>query len=239
MTDDDRLPKSVAGLFSMAGALYARRFPLYITLAAIVILVQYVVGVLVSHDNGLVAGLGLVVDAFFFAAVAIGVAFDLAGKSVDWSTVLLAANERWGVMSIVGLVYLIVFATFAQNVFGPPEDTLYGLLAIPIVVLWGALSLGQVVAAIEPAKTQLTLPLLAIGKGMRVSLRFANVGRLCVLSAIIFLPTYAAGALAAVLATHHIHDAAFWGNVPLDALTVGPIAALSTVFYIDFLRRGR
>jgi hypothetical protein len=239
ISDGDRLPKSVTGIFVMAGALYVRRFALYITLAAVVLAVQYVVGVLLPHSDGLVAGLSIVVDAFFFAAVSIGVAFDLAEKEVDWSTILLAANERWGVVSIVCLAYWLVFVLLAPSVFDQPDDVASGLLILPIVVFWGAIQLGQVVASIEPVKTQLSLPFLAIGKGLAVSLRWINVGRLVLLSLVVVLPTVATDLLATVLTEHHVHDAAFWGSVPLDALTVGPIAALSTVFYVDFLRRAR
>jgi hypothetical protein len=239
ISDDSRLPKTVTGIFVMAGALYARRFALYLSLAAVVLLVQYVVGVLLPHSDGLVVGLSIVVDAFLFAAVSIGVAFDLAEKEVDWSTILLAANERWGVVSIVYLAYWVVFELLAPSVFGPPDDVASLFLILPIVVFWGAIQLGQVVASIEPVKTQLSLPFLAIGKGLAVSLRWINVGRLVLLSLIIVLPTVGIDLLATVLTEHHVHDAAFWGNVPLDALTVGPVAALSTVFYVDFLRRAR
>jgi len=239
ISEEEGLPKTVFGLFGVAGALYARRIPLYISLAAIALAVQYVVGVILPHSDGLVTGLGIVIDAFFVAAVSIGVAFDLAGKQVDWSTVLMAASERWGVVSVVCVAYWLVFFALAPNVFGQPEDTGYGVFVLPIVVLWGAVSLGQVVASIEPVKTSFALPFLAIGKGMTVSLRWANVGRLVLLSLIVVLPTVATGILATALASHHVHDAAFWGNVPLDALTVGPIQALSTVFYVDFLRRAR
>ena len=239
ISEDNRLPKTVAGLLGMAGSLYARRIRLYIALAVIALAVQYIAGVLLPHSDGIVTALGIIVDAFFAAAVSIGVAFDLAGKDVDWSTVLLAASERWGVVSVVTLTYWLVFLFLAPNVFGQPADTGYGFLILPIVVFWGAISLGQVVASIEPVKTQVSLPFLAIGKGMSVAFRRVNVGRLVLLSLVVILPTFATGVLASVLLQHHVHDAAFWGNVPLDALTVGPIQALSTVFYIDFLRRAR
>jgi hypothetical protein len=239
MTDESRLPKTVAGLFGTAGALFVRRAPLYAALAAIAIVVQYVVDVLLPHSDGLITGLGIIVDAFFVAAVSIGVAFDLAGKAADWSTVLLAASERWGVVSVVAFVNFLVFDALAGNVFGSPADTLYGFLVLPIVVFWGAVSLGQVVAAIEPVKTQLSLPFLALGKAMSVSLRLVNLGRLALLSLIIVLPTVVNVALATALRQHHVPDADFWGGVPVDAITLGPIQALSTVFYIDFLRRAR
>jgi hypothetical protein len=156
--------------------------------------------------------------------------------------VLLAASERWGVVSVVCLAYW-----FALSVFAPPAllgagtgaDAASLLFLLPVIVFWGAVSLAQVVAAIEPVKTSFMLPLLALGKGIAVGLRWVNIGRLCLLSAIIVLPMVGTSVLAAVFAQHHVHDAEFWANVPLDALTVGPIQALSTVFYVDFLRRAR
>ena len=239
ISDENRLPKSVAGLLGVAGTLYARRAGLYIALAAVALAIQYVVGVWLPHSDGLITGLGIIVDAYFVGAVSIGVAFDLAGKPADWSTVLLAAHERWGVVSIVALAYSFCFWILAPNVFGAPADTGFGFLILPIVVFWGAVSLGQVVAAIEPVKTQLTLPFLAIGKGMAVAFRWPNLGRLVLLSLVIVLPTVGTAFLGGVLMHHHVHDATFWSNVPLDALTVGPVQALSTVFYVDFLRRAR
>ncbi len=239
ISDDNRLPKTVAGLFGVAGSLYVRRAPLYLVIAAISFAVQYVVDVLLPFDRGVADGLALIIDAFFFAAVSIGVAFDLAGKPADWSTVLLTASERWGVVAIVELVYQFVFLVLAPNVFGSPDDTGFGFFILPIVVFWGAVSLAQVVAAIEPVKSQMTLPLLALGKGIAVGLRWANLGRLVLLSLIIVLPTFIETYLGVFFLQHNVANADFWSNVPLDALVIGPIQALSTVFYVDFLRRAR
>jgi hypothetical protein len=239
ISDDNRLPKTLAGLFGVAGSLYVRRAPLYLTLAAIAFAVQFVVDVLLPFDLGLATGLSIVVEAFVFGAVSIGVAFDLAGKNADWSTVVLAASERWGAVACVGLVYQFVFLYLEPNVIGPPDQTFYGLLIPPIIVFWGAISLSQVVAAIEPVKSGLILPLLALGKGLAVGLRWANVGRLLLLAMIIVLPAVIENALTAVFGQRHLANADFWGAVPLDALVIGPVQALSTVFYVDFLRRAR
>jgi hypothetical protein len=239
ISDENRLPKTVAGLFGTAGALYARRAGLYLALAGIAFVVQYVIGVLLPHSDGLITGLNIIIDAYFIAAVSIGVAFDLAGKEADWSTVLLTANERWGVVSIVSLIYWLVESFFQQSVFGSPDDTGYGFLILPVIVLWGAVSLGQVAASIEPRKTTLALPFLAVGKGVMVAFRWVNFGRLVLLSLIIVLPTVANAALATVMLQHHVPEGAFWASIPLDALTLGPLQALSTVFYVDFLRRAR
>jgi len=239
ISDDNRLPKTVAGLFGVAGSLYARRAPLYLTLALIAFVVQFVVDVLLPKDEGLAVGLSIVLDGFLVAAVSIGVAFDLAAKPADWSTVLLAANERWGVVTLVGLVYQFVVSSLAPNVIGDAENTGYGFFSLPIVVFWGAIALAQVVAAIEPAKRQLLLPLLALGKGMAVGLRWTNIGRLVLLSLILVLPLFVEEGVMELLIGRHVADASFWGAVPFDALIVGPLQALTTVFYVDFLRKAR
>jgi hypothetical protein len=239
ISENNRLPKTLAGLFGIAGSLYVRRAPLYLALALVAFAVQFVVDVLLPFDLGLALGLSIVLEAFVFAAVSIGVAFDLAGKAADWSTVLVAASERWGAVACVGLVYQFVFLYLEPNVIGPPDQTFYGLLIPPIIVFWGAISLAQVVAAIEPVTSRLTLPLLALGKGMAVGLRWANLGRLLLLSMIIVLPAVIENALTVVLGQHHVRSADFWGAVPFDSVVIGPVQALSTVFYIDFLRRAR
>jgi len=41
------------------------------------------------------------------------------------------------------------------------------------------------------------------------------------------------------LQAHAVPNAWFWASVPLDMLTLGPLQALATVFYIDFLRRAK
>lgn len=242
--DPKDLPTSVGGLFAGAFSLYVRRFGFYLSLALAAALVQYVVDVLVprftlQHSEGLFIGLSVVVDSFIVAAVTIGVALDLVHKDADWSQLLGFASERWGVVAVVGLVNFLVFAFLVEPVvFGPQgPDTLYGIMIAPAIAIGGALALAQVVAAIEPAKSRLMLPLIALGKGLAVAFRFANLGRLLVLAVALFIPNVLELVLMGQLTARHVADAEFWSNVPLDALFAGPLQALATVFYIDFLRR--
>jgi hypothetical protein len=239
INDENRLPTSIAGLFNVAGSLYIRRFGLYATLAVIALGVQYVVGVLLPHTDGLVTGLEIIVESFLIATVSIGVAFDLARKPADWSTIVMGASERWGVVTLVSLVYYIALVVFGAAVFGSSEDTGYGLLIPFVITMWGAISLGQIVAAIEPVKSQLMLPLQALGKGLAVGFRRTNLGRLVLLSVLLALPMLIDSALSEELTQRHVADALFWANVPVDAIVTGPLQALSTVFYVDFLRRAK
>jgi hypothetical protein len=237
--DENGLPATIAGLFGTAFVLYVRRFALYAALALIALIVQYVVDVVLLQDPGLVVGLDIVVGAFLAATVSIGVAFDLARKDADWSTIVMAASLRWGVVAIIGLIGYLLLCLFGPFLSLPPEQTGYGLLLLPFIVLWGAVWVAQVAAAIEPVKSRLMLPLRALGKGLAVSARFVNLGRLLVLSIALILPLLAETVLLAQLQARGVPDGWFWASIPIDAITLGPLQALATVFYIDFLRRAK
>jgi hypothetical protein len=237
--DDKGLPVSIAGLFGTAFGLLARRFPLYATLTAIAISVQYAVDTLAAASPGLIVGLDLVAGAFVAATVSIGVAFDIAQKDADWSRIVSAASLRWGVVTIVTFIAFFVQSQYVP--IGTPlgPDTAYGLLLIPFVVLWGAVTMGTVVAAIEPVKSRLMLPLIALGKGMAVSTRFINLARLAFFSILLALPAIVQLLIDHQLAARHITLAEFWTGVPIDMISTGPLQAIATVFYIDFLRRAK
>jgi hypothetical protein len=237
--DDKGLPASIAGLFSTALSLYARRFPFYALLSLLAIGVQYVVDTQVMLDSGLLIGLDVVVGSFIAASVSIGVAFDVAGKDADWSRIMTAASLRWGIVTLVAFIALFVQWLFLPYIFLPAGATGYGILLLPFIVLWGAISLGEVVAAIEPAKSRLPLPLIALGKALSVSAQFVNLGRLMVLSVLLSLPLFAEIVLGAYLKSRNVGDLDFWSGVPIDMLTLGPLQAIATLFYIDFLRRAK
>jgi hypothetical protein len=237
--NDKGLPASIGGLFGMALSLYARRFPFYALLSLLAIGVQYVVDTQVMLDSGLLIGLDVVVGSFIAASVSIGVAFDVAGKDADWSRIMTAASLRWGVVTLIAFIALFVQWLFLPYIFLPAGATGYGILLLPFIVLWGAISLGEVVAAIEPAKSRLLLPLVALGKALSVSAQFVNLGRLMVLSVLLSLPLFAEIVLGAYLKSRNVGDLDFWSGVPIDMLTLGPLQAIATLFYIDFLRRAK
>jgi hypothetical protein len=232
------LPTTVTGLFGTAATLYARRFPLYATIAVLAIGVQYIVDVLVlPGDSGLMIGLDIVIGAFLAATVSIGIAFDLAGKDADWSRIFTAASLRWGVVTFVMFVAELVYALFAPYLTLPGNQTGYGFLLLPFILIWAAVGMGSVVAAIEPVQSRLRLPLIALGKGMGISTRFVNIGRLMLYALLLLIPVYLETFAETYLTAHKIADAMFWSNVTVDMLTLGPLQALATVFYINFLRR--
>jgi hypothetical protein len=235
--DDKGLPVSITGLFGTAFGLYVRRFPFYALLAILALAVQFVVDTLVMLDSGLLIGLDIIIGAFLAASVSIGVAFDIAGKEADWSRIMTAASLRWGAVAVVSLAGFFVCQLFVPYMTLPPSQTGFGLLLLPFVVLWGGVTLATAVAAIEPTKSRITLPLVALAKGLGVSARFVNLGRLMVFSVLLTLPLIAEILLGAYLTLRGVGNVVFWSDVPIDMIALGPIQALATVFYIDFLRR--
>jgi hypothetical protein len=235
--EPEALPASIGGLFGTALRLYGRRFAGYTALSVGAIAVQFLVGVLAPHSTGSIIALSVIVDAAIVTTVAIGVASALYGRQASWSALLGAASLRWGVVAIAGFVYFLAVFALEGGVIGSPQQLGYGLFVAPIIVVWGAVWLAQVAAAIEPASSRLMLPFVAIGKAMTNSLALANLGRLFVLSVVLAAPMFAQQQLTNILTARHVHDPLFWGNVPLDALLAGPLTAISTLFYLDFARR--
>ncbi len=217
--------------------LYARRFRLYALLAAAAFGVQVVAQTALPHTEGTAQALALVVDAFLIGAVSIGVSRDVAGTETGSREILGAAVDRWGAVAVASLLYVLVVLALFRAVFGSLEETGYGFFIMPVIGMWGAVSLSQVVAAIEPVKSRLMLPVISIGKALSVSLRFTNLGRLLFLSALLTMPLIAQGLLASALAARHVGNAQFWSDVPLDAMLTGPLQAIATLFYLDFVRR--
>jgi hypothetical protein len=97
--------------------------------------------------------------------------------------------------------------------------------------------IATVPASIDPVASRLRLPLLALGKGMAVSTRVMNLGRLMLFSILLTLPVVGEIALGSVLRMHNVALIGFWADIPIDMLTLGPLQAIATVLYIDFLRR--
>jgi hypothetical protein len=237
--NDKGLPASIAGLFGTALGCYARRLPFYAVLALLAIGVQYVVDVEVLLDFGLMVGLEIVLLAFVAACVSIGVAFDLAGKEADWSRIMTAASLRWAAVTLMLVIGWLVGELYVPYIGLPPEQTGFGLLLLPFIMISGVVTLASVVAAIEPVQSRVRLPIIALGKALTVSAQFVNLGRLLVLSVLLTLPLLAEMWLNLSLQPHHIANLDFWSNIPLDMITLGPLQAIATVFYVDFLRRAK
>jgi hypothetical protein len=222
----------------MAFQLFARRLEFYLTLCVLAIGVEFVVDTLPHATYGLAQGLDVIIGSFVSAAVSIGVACDIAGKEADWSRIFTAASLRWGVVAIIQFIAFFMTFYFADALTPAPDVHLFDrLTAIPIIVIWAAVQIASVPAAIEPVQSRLLLPLLALGKGLAVSTRVVNLARLMLFALILTVLVLAEYYLGVLMTARHVPLATFWSTIPIEMLTLGPLQACATVLYVDFLRR--
>jgi hypothetical protein len=170
--------------------------------------------------------------------VTIGVMADLRdGERLTDGAVIKLALSRWGIVAAVTtLVEIVTFAT-SGSVFGPPEATAYGFLILPIVVLWGSVSFATVIAATDEKTAPSLLILASIGRSISLAFSRQNFGRLAALAVVAVLPSLIESVLSDQLELRKVAAWQFVANIPIDALVTGPLQAVFTIFYLDFVRR--
>ena len=161
----------------------------------------------------------------------------MAGEPVGTGVLAGAAIERWlPVIVVTAIAQLFVNQT---GLFGglqaPPEPRLLVVVTAPLTwLLWGTLGLtGPIVALTRDRLAMLTV----YARAFSLALRRENLLRLAVLAVFTALPMLLETFAQNTFIAHHVVRPLFWGNFPIDALTVGPLAALQTVFALDFARR--
>ena len=243
----DRLPPSIGGLVDLGFAAWAQRAPLYLALSAGVFVVCGAIEILWPAKTPNAADLKLLVLiyaevfglAFVVGIVALGVATRVAGEDVSTRTLVAGALERWpAVLGAMIVVQLVVELTLPYSAIGvladPPALAL--LLAPFIWLVWGVINLAGPIAALSGERPLIAL-LTSFARAVGLSLRRGNLARICVLGFVTIVPTLIASVLLDVLVKRGATHVSFWANLPIDALTVGPLAAIQTAFALDFARR--
>ena len=235
------LPKSIGGLLLLALEAYGKRLGTYLALAVASIGLQSLVMLAFPANRGASVAANLCADAFIAAVVTIGVIADLGVKGKSTRTVFADAVHRWWVLAAIGFVELLLQLLFGELAAGTQQNAAdilsTALTGVIITVLSCALNMGTVIGAIDTRTRSLLIVPASIGRGLAISLAWANIGRLLFLSAIVVIPVIVAGALDQQLTLVHHAQATFWVDTPIDALTTGPLQALFSVFYLDFVRR--
>lgn len=238
------LPSSVGALIDLSAAGYARRAPLYLFLAAAMValcaIVQFAWPAPPQDVTKaiVVQLLDLFTSAFVVSTVALGVGARVAGEERSMRALLGSAIERWiGVLGAMVIVQFLVQLTLPGGAIGPVDNPVLAIATAPITWLfWGAMSLAGPLAALSPDR-----PLLAIvtgfGRALLLSLHAANLGRLCLVAFASVVPLLLENVLFDILQHHGVANVDFWAAIPIDALSVGPLAALQSVFALDFARR--
>jgi hypothetical protein len=249
--EKEHLPATIGGLIGFALSGWAANAPLYLVLA-VGVFVATALAELVIPAALETTPLGefklqvlqyteLFAEGFVVAAVALGVAARGLGTPLSSRSLAAGATERWlPVIAVMVLVQAIIMLTYAfSGLVEPPEPRALVYVTAPIVwILWGILGLAGPFVALAQSRAGLTV-LVGFGHAFSTSLRRGNLLRLCILALITIVPTVLETLLQNELIQHHAARPIFWGNVPIDALTVGPLAAIQTAFALDFVRRMR
>ena len=245
--EGERLPPTIGGLIDLGVITWLQRAPLYLALSVGVFALCGAVEALWPARTPSATALKELVLiyvevfglAFVVAAVALGVATRVAGERVASRTLLAAALERWpAVLGAMIVVDLVVMLTAPFGAIGAlPDPPALALFAAPIVwLMWGVINLAGPIAALSGERPLIAL-LTSFSRAIGLSLRRGNVVRVCVLSFATIVPTLIASVLFDVLVKRSVPHAEFWANLPIDALSVGPLAAVQTAFALDFARR--
>jgi hypothetical protein len=246
---DEHLPRSVGGLIGFALRSWLADAPLYVLLAgamfALTAIAEAVIpAAAVDSPQGqfklyVLLYTELFAGAFLVAAVALGVAARGLGTPLLPATIAGGATERW--LPVIAVTFLAQTIVLTTNAFSgletPPEPRILAYVIAPFVwILWGILGLTAPLVALAQSRSPLTV-LVAFSHAFTASLRRNNLVRLCILSVITMLPLVLETVLQNYLIQRHVPRALFWANIPVDALTFGPLTAIQTAFALDFARR--
>jgi hypothetical protein len=247
--DAEVLPPSIGGLVDFAFGSYARHAVLYVGLAFFVFVVESAVEfALPAAQVGTVRGqikqtmleyAALFVDALVVAAVALGVAARLAGDPVSSRHIAAAALVRWlPVLMTAVIVQVVIDFTVPLSGLGPlPDPPALVVFTAPLVwLIWGMLSLASPIAALADERTAFAV-FAGLTRAVSFSLRTANLPRLVIVAFISIVPALLLAVVQDAMLQHHLDRPIYLSIAVIDALTVGPVAALQTVFAIDFARR--
>jgi len=254
---EERLPHSIGGLTDLALAAYATRFPLYAALAAFSLALQAAAEWTFPSRTDALNVASIVGDALVVAAVAIGVARyaancahpddrvrEAAATEPDETAdapLLQAALRRWfsaaGALTIAWLIFATTYPASGFVAPAEPGAAMLMVLSAPATwLVWAAVALAAPLASILPDSPALAI-FTGFARSIMLALRVRNLGRLCVLAFATIVPLLLEIVLTDVFQRRELPHAAFWANTPADAIVTGPLAALQTVFALDFTRR--
>jgi hypothetical protein len=248
-SEGERLPPSIGGLVDFAFTSYAGRAPLYLGLALFVFLVESAVEfALPAAQLGTPRGdlkqyvleyAALFADSYVIAAVALGIGARLAGEQRSSRHIAAAALARWlPVLATAVIVQAVIDVTFPVSGLGAlPDPPALVIFTAPVLwLLWGMLSLALPIAALADERPAFAV-FAGLTRAISFSLRAANLPRLVVVAFISIIPNLLLVIVRDAMLQHHLDRPIYLSIAVIDALTVGLIAALQTVFAIDFARR--
>ncbi|MGH7659696.1 MAG: hypothetical protein ACRENA_02110 [Vulcanimicrobiaceae bacterium] len=226
-------------IVDLALTAWAQRWPLYLVIALASIAIEYPAALLAHYDETIAGIIAACVDGLAMAFVSLDVAARFSEHERSLRELAAKALRRWPLVAFLFVEISLMQGLVAPGLFGSPEQTLYGILILPTLAVFGFFGVVTVVASIDESTPQLALLFYAIYRSVACAAAWPNLGRLTVAGAMVAVPIMLQTLLQQWLASRGFAagPAFFWANIPVDALCVAPFQAFFTYLYLDFMVR--
>lgn len=218
----------LTALVARAARLYARRWPLYVGCAILVLAAQ--IGIDLTHalDKRLLGLVGGIVVLPMLAAIVYGfVGSDIAEKPTPSPAVWERIAERlWAVIAIDAITAIFGFAN-------PGSDLLLGLVYLTgNLILAALLMYADVHAVIEPGLSVATVVPQSVLASARTAMSRVGYARAILLVFAQIVLQYVGFALDGAIGAHAFGLPSL-GSTAFVTAVAGPFAALVTTIYVD------
>lgn len=235
--DESKRPASNLAIIGLGAALYARRWPLYLAISVAVAAIQAALyfNVHVPRIESLVF---ILLGPFIVTVVYVHVQSDAADDGAS-------AGELWGrILERLWAVIVIDFVGFCLNfAFGAGLGWAFlpgGGFSDLLIAAAGLAALGiTMFADIRAAVVKDVSPVHLLPDAFSASARLAlrNPSRIFFLLAVNIFASTLISLLYGALHARHVRDDLLWSNLPLEVVLAAPLAAVTTAFYLESLKR--
>ena len=239
--DENRRPRAERFVAVVDAALEAwgARWALYLAIALACFGAQAALAYAARFDGNVILIANCLVDGYAAAFFTIAIAAHRQEVTASPAQIARAALARFPVVAFIIFGIQAVILVYGSFIFGTAEETLYGVGAIPTVLIFGVMSVATVVAALDTSRPVYAQPGFAILRSLLFARSWAGLWRLAVAGIIIVVPMMLEQLVAQYLAHRGMPTLqnAFWSNIPVDALVLGPSQAFFTYLYMDLIAR--
>lgn len=241
IVDDPKVPRAerFGAIVDLSLAAWAARWPLYLGIAVASVAIELLAAQPARYDAVIGAIVLSCVDGFATTLVSLDVAARFRGEERTLAELARAALARWPLVAIVLVAVLFLGSPLFSWIFGSAEETLYGMLILPALAIYGIFGITSVIASLENSIPLAAVPGYALVRSIVCAGAWPNLGRLTVAGAMVAVPLMAQQLLQGWLGAHGLDAAraSFWADGPIDALCLAPFQAFFTYLYLDFTIR--
>lgn len=232
-------PQRFVAVVDAALEAWGARWLLYLGIAAACIGIQTAVAYIARFDDVTILIANCLIDGYATAFFTIAIAAQRQEVKASAGEIARAALRRTPAVTIVYFGVPLVTFAFLPWIFGSADEMLYGIGALPWLIIFGVIYVATVIACLDTSRPGYAQPGFAILRSLMFLRSWANIWRLGIGGAIIVIPIMLEWLLAQYLAHRGMPTLQnnFWSNIPIDALVLGPTQAFFTYLYMDLIAR--